>query len=303
MKSATSRGNTFLALAGLAVASMPFWATAYHMQLASTALILSMFALSLQLLVGGAGLVSLAHAGFFGLGAYTIYLLGPVSILISLPVAALTAGVAALGIGALALRTSGFFFLMTTLAFGQMLFFLFHDTPLGGGLDGVFIQRPDTIWTISKAQRPTVFLLLNLSVLAAMYAGLWLLMRTLFGRALLGIRANEHRMRAMGHPVQRLKLAAFTVAGMLAGIAGHMAALTDAFIAPDLLGWHRSAEALLAILLGGIGFLHGPILGAFALTLLEELSPLITERQRLVEGAVILAAVLLLRRGLAGIGR
>jgi branched-chain amino acid transport system permease protein len=226
-----------------------------------------------------------------------------VSALVSFPVAALAAGVAALGIGALALRTSGFFFLMTTLAFGQMLFFLFHDTPLGGGLDGVFIQRPSLIWAVTKAQRPTVFLLLNLSVLSAMYAGLWLLMRTLFGHALLGIRANEHRMRAMGHDVQRLKLAAFVLAGMLAGVAGHMAALTDAFVSPDLLGWHRSAEALLMILLGGIGFLHGPILGAFALTLLEELGPLITERQRLIEGAVILAAVLLLRRGLAGIGR
>ena len=232
-----------------------------------------------------------------------MYLLGPVSVLISLPVAALTAGVAALGIGALALRTAGFFFLMTTLAFGQMLFFLFHDTPLGGGLDGVFIQRPDLLWPVAKAQRPIVFLLLNLSVLAAMYAGLWLLMRTLFGRALLGIRANEHRMRAMGHNVRRLKLAAFVLAGMLAGVAGHMGALTDAFVSPDLLGWHRSAEALLMILLGGIGFLHGPILGAFALTLLEELGPLITERQRLIEGGVILAAVLLLRRGLAGIGR
>ena len=303
MTSASGRGNILLALAGLAVASMPFWATPYHMQLASTALIAAMFALSLQLLVGGAGLVSLAHAGFFGLGAYTVYLLGPVSVLLSLPVAALTAGLAALGIGALSLRTTGFFFLMTTLAFGQMLFFLFHDTPLGGGLDGVFIERPNLIWAVSKAQRPVVFLLLNLSVLAAMYAGLWLLMRTLFGHALLGIKANEHRMRAMGHDVRRLKLAAFVLAGTLAGVAGHMAALTDAFVSPDLLGWHRSAEALLMILLGGIGALHGPVLGAFALTLLEELGPLITERQRLVEGMVILAAVLLLRRGLAGIGR
>jgi branched-chain amino acid transport system permease protein len=267
-----------------------------------------MFALSLQLLVGGVGLVSLAHAGFFGLGAYSVYLLGvalggPPSIALSLPVAAAVSAVMALIVGALALRTTGFFFLMTTLAFGQMLFFVFHDTPLGGGLDGVFIPRPDLIWPVPKAARPTVFLWLNLAMLTGMYAGLWALMRTLFGRALLGIRANEHRMRAMGHDVFRLKLAAFGIAGALAGIAGHMAALNDAFVSPDLLGWHRSAEALLMVLLGGIGALHGPILGAFALTLLEELGPLITERQKLVEGAVILAAVLLLRRGLAGIGR
>jgi branched-chain amino acid transport system permease protein len=103
--------------------------------------------------------------------------------------------------------------------------------------------------------------------------------------------------------VQRLKLAAFVLAGALAGVAGHMAALTDAFVSPDLLGWHRSAEALLMILLGGIGALHGPILGAFALTLIQELGQRVTERQRLVEGVVILLAVLLLRHGLAGRAR
>jgi branched-chain amino acid transport system permease protein len=305
MTSAGLRGNLLLGLAGLAVASMPLWASAYHMQLASTAMIAAMFALSLQLLVGATGLVSLAHAAFFGLGAYAVHLLKqamgetPV-VFLSLPVSVLAAGLAAAVIGPFALRTRGFYFLMTTLAFGQMLFFLFHDTPLGGGTDGVFIQRPSLIWAVPRAQRPTVFLLLNLSVLILTYAGLWALMRTLFGHALLGIRANEHRMRAMGHDVQRLKLLAFVIAGALAGLAGHMAALTDAFVSPELLGWHRSAEALLMILLGGIGALHGPILGAFALTFIQEIGHLVTERQKLVEGAVILAAVLLLRHGLAG---
>ncbi len=299
-----ARGNLMLALGALAVASMPLWATPYHMQLASTALIAAMFALSLQVLVGGVGLVSLAHAGFYGLGAYSVYLLGlpklGLSVAVTLPAAILLSGGAALAIGALALRTKGFFFLMATLAFGQMLFFLFHDTPLGGGADGVFIQRPPIGITLSRGNRPTVLLLVNLGTLTAMYAALWWLMRTLFGRALLGIKANEHRMAAMGHDVQGLKLAAFTVAGALAGVAGHMAALTDAFVSPELLGWHRSAEALLMVLLGGIGALHGPILGAFALTLVQEAGQMLTERQRLVEGGVILAAVLLLRHGLAG---
>lgn len=305
MTSAGARGNLLLALGGAVVASMPLWAMPYHVQLASTALIGGMFALSLQLLVGATGLVSLAHGAFFGLGSYAVYLLsqalgGAPSVFLSLPGAMLLAGTAAAMVGALALRTQGFFFLMTTLAFGQMLFFLFHDTPIGGGMDGVFIPRPDLIWPVPKAWRAPVFLWLNLGVLAAMYAGLWLLMRTMFGHALLGIRANESRMRAMGHDVQRLKLAAFTVAGALAGGAGHMAALTDAFVSPELLGWHRSAEALLMVLLGGIGALHGPILGAIALTVIQELGHLITERQKLVEGLAILLAVLLLRHGLAG---
>jgi branched-chain amino acid transport system permease protein len=107
-------------------------------------------------------------------------------------------------------------------------------------------------------------------------------------------------MAALGHNVQRLKLIAFVLAGALAGLAGHMSALTDAFVSPDLLGWHRSAEALLMILLGGIGALHGPILGAFALTAIQEVGTLLTDRPRLVEGVVFLVAVLFLRQGLAG---
>jgi branched-chain amino acid transport system permease protein len=300
-----------LALAALAIACMPFYASPYHMQLASIALIAAMFALSLQLLLGGAGMVSLAQAAFFGIGAYVVHLLGralggPPSIFLSLPASALGAGFAALVIGPFAVRTRGFFFLMTTLAFGQMLFFVFHDTPVGGGADGVFIRRPvlgafGVAFDVTRASRPAVFLLLNLFVLTAIYAVLWWLMRTLFGHALLGIRANEDRMRAMGHDVLRLKLAGFVLAGALAGIAGHMAALNDAFVSPELLGWHRSAEALLIVLLGGIGALHGPILGAFAYTLIGEIGQSITERQRLVEGLVILAAVLLLRHGIAGL--
>lgn len=308
MTTASWRGNLLLAIAAAGVGAMPLWASPYHMQLASTALVAAMFALSLQVLVGGVGLVSLAHAGFFGLGAYSIHLLDlltgpPMPALVTLPAAMALAGLVALAIGPLVLRTRGFFFLMTSLAFGQMLFFAFHDSPLGGGADGLFIQRPSLIWPVSRASRPTVFLLLNLGVLVLMYAGLWTLARTLFGHALQGIRANEDRMRAMGHDVQRLKLAAFVLAGALGGVAGHMAALTDAFLSPDLLGWHRSAEALLMVLLGGIGALHGPILGAVALTALQEIGSIVTERQRLVEGVVILAAVLLLRRGIAGLFR
>lgn len=306
MRCASLRGNLLLAAAALVIAGMPLYASPYHMQLASTTMIAAMFALSLQLLVGGAGMVSLGQAAFFGMGAYSVHLLGrmmgaPPPILLSLPVATLIAGIAALGIGACALRTRGFFFLMTTLAFGQMLFFVFHDTPLGGGADGVFIQRPDLGFALTRATRVPIFLLLDLGVLTAMYAVLWWLMHTLFGHELLGIRANEDRMRAMGHNVPALKLIAFVISGALAGIAGHMAALNDAFVNPELLGWHRSAEALLIVLLGGIGALHGPILGAFAYTLIGEVGRSITERQRLVEGLIILGAVLLLRRGLAGL--
>lgn len=304
------KGTLALGMAALAVAALPLFAEAYHLELASTALVLAMFALSLQLLVGVTGLVSLGHAAFFGVGAYAIHLLGAFgatpSVLLTVPAAVVLAALAAFAVGALALRTRGFFFLMTTLAFGQMLFFVFHDTPLGGGADGVFVTRPSFSlfgleWIVSRQDRPTVMLLLNLAVLVAMYVGLAALLRTMFGRALLGIRANEHRMRSMGFDTYWLQLGAFTLAGALAGLAGHIWGMTQAFISPELLAWHRSAEALLMILLGGLGALHGPILGAFAFVGLGEVAQMITERQRLVEGLVILAVVLGLRHGLAGI--
>ena len=311
MTLASTRLNLIFAALALLLGCAPLYAPPYYLELAATALIAAMFALSLQLLVGGAGMVSLAHAAFFGLGAYAVHLAdqaldSPPSILLTLLAAAVLAGLAALAVGALALRTSGFFFLMSTLAFGQMLYFIFHDTALGGGTDGVFIQRPifgigPWALRVSRADRPAVLLLLNLLVLALMYAGLQALMGTLFGRALQGIKANEHRMAAVGHDVRALKLAAFVLAGTLAGIAGHMAAVTDAFVTPDLLGWHRSAGALLMILLGGIFTLYGPILGAFAFTALAELSQSVTERQGLVEGLVVLGVVLALPRGLAGL--
>jgi branched-chain amino acid transport system permease protein len=228
------------------------------------------------------------------------------SILLTLPAAALLAAVAALPVGALSLRTRGFFFLMVTLAFGQMLFFLFHDTQLGGGKDGVFVTRPafeafGLVWEVPRRQRPQVLLWLNLGLLVAIYASLVWLMRTSFGAALQGIRANEERMRALGYDTTRLKLAAFVLAGGLAGVAGHMWAMIEAFVNPELLGWHRSAEALLMVLLGGIGALHGPILGAIAYVGIGEAATLLTERQRLVEGLVFLFVVLVLPKGLAGI--
>lgn len=297
---ASRAGQGVLAVAALAIASMPWWASSWHMQLAASAMVAALFALSLQVLVGATGLVSLAQAGFFGVGAYAVYLLGSPPIWVSLPVAVAGAGVAALLIGALALRTKGFFFLMTTLAFGQMLFFVFHDTGLGGGTDGVFITRSPLGFPVTRAARPAVYLLLNLGVLVIVYTGLCGLMRTMLGRALHGVRSNENRMAAMGHDVQRIKLAAFVISGALAGLAGHMSAQTDGFVSPDLLGWHRSAEALLMILLGGIGALHGPILGAFALTAIQEAGSLLTDRPKLIEGGVFLAAVVFLRNGLAG---
>jgi branched-chain amino acid transport system permease protein len=299
-----------LALGAALLALMPMLVPPYYVELGTYALIAAMFALSLQLLVGCTGLVSLGHGAFYGLGAYTVYLISPAdagrSIFITLPASIFVAGAVALAVGALSLRTKGFFFLMVTLAFGQMVFFVFHDTRIGGGTDGAYLTRPllalfDWELTLNRRQRPLAIYYISLALLVAMYVGLAMLLRTLFGRALEGIRINEHRMQALGFNVYRYKLAAFVIAGMLAGVAGHMWAMHRAFVNPELVGWHRSAEALLMILLGGMNSLHGPILGALAYTGLGEFAQIFTERKLLVEGLVILFVVILLPNGLSGI--
>ena len=304
------RGWLAVAVLGAALVAWPLMVPPYYVELGSSALIAAMLALSLQLLVGCTGLVSLGHGAFYGLAAYTVYLISPanqgVSIGITLPVAMLVSALAALLIGALSLRTKGFFFLMVTLAFGQMVFFVFHDTKIGGGTDGAFLTKPllslfGYELELTRKQRPMAVYYVNLIQLAAMYLGLVALLSSLFGRALTSIRVNEHRAESLGFNVYRYKLAAFVLAGALAGVAGHAWALHRAFVNPELVGWHRSAEALLMILIGGLGSLIGPILGAIAYTGLTEAAQLLTERKLLVEGLVILAVVLALPKGLSGL--
>ncbi len=306
----------WLALAAVVgvLAVLPLSATPYYTGLVTTAMIGAMLALALHLLVGATGLVSLGHGAFYGLAAYIVYLMSPEGaprpIWVTLPSAMLVAGIAALLVGALSLRTKGFFFLMVTLAFGQMFFFVFHDTKLGGGTDGAYLAKP-LIQAfgltldpkeLPRAQRGWPAYYVALVQLVVTYLGLAFLLNSLFGRVLEGIKVNEHRMEAMGFAVHRYKLAAFVIAGMLSGAAGHMWSLHSGFVNPELVSWHKSAEALLMILLGGIGSLAGAIAGAFAYVALGEAAQLATERKLLVEGVVILAAVILLRNGIMGIG-
>ncbi len=311
MAETSTRERVLLGLGAAGLAVLPLIVSEFYTGLVSSALIAAMLALSLQLLVGCSGLVSLGHAAFYGLGAYTVYAITPqaqgLSLLLTLPAAAAVAGLAALVVGALSLRTRGFFFLMVTLAFGQMVFFIFHNTKLGGGADGAYLMRPtlsvfDWQLPLTRRQRPLASYYLSLLLLIGMYLGLLALLRSLFGRVLAGIRDNEQRMLALGFNTYRYKLATFAVAGMLAGIAGHMYAMKEGFVNPELVGWHRSAEALLMILLGGLGTLYGPVLGALAYTAIGEVAGLLTERKLFVEGLIILAVVLALPKGLSGGG-
>ncbi|WP_298835671.1 branched-chain amino acid ABC transporter permease [uncultured Piscinibacter sp.] len=302
-------------LVALALAALPAVLTPYTQDLVVKIAVLAIFALSLELLVGSTGLVSLGHAAFFGIGAYVTVLAtgdaGPASLLRLLPAAIGAAALYALFVGALSLRTKGVYFIMVTLAFAQMAYFVFHDTKVGGGSDGIFlyskpvIEIAGTVWLDLERKHHLYYTVL--AALVASYALLALINRSRFGHALAGIRVNEQRMRAAGFRTYGYKLAAFVIAGALAGLAGFLVAVKDGAVNPELLSWHESGAVLLMIILGGIGSLRGAVIGAFAFTLLKELTqseallgPLAGHWQ-LTLGLTIIAFVALLPKGLIGL--
>lgn len=300
-----------LALLAVTLASLPLWAPRFWIYVATQALIFAIFAMSLDLLVGYAGLPSLGHAGFYGVGAYACALLalGHVDGLVPLLLAgALAAGLAALPIGALSLRTSGIYFLMLTLAFAQMLWGLAVNwTSLTRGTDGLIgIPRPTLAgldaFNISLYERgPFFYLCLVLAI--GVFVFLESLTRSPFGKALEGVRENDRRMRALGFPTFRYRLAAFVIAGSLAGIAGALAAMSNGFATPDLLYWTLSGLALIAIVVGGSRSLAGPVFGAFLVLFAQLGLSSYLDRWELVLGALFIACVLFLPRGLMGLLR
>ena len=308
------RGALVPLLVALALALLPLVLTPYVQELVVKIAISAIFALSLELLVGSTGLVSLGHAAFLGIGAYVTVLAtgdrGAASILWLLPAAMAAAALYALFVGALSLRTQGVYFIMVTLAFAQMAYFVFHDTKLGGGSDGIFLYTKPVL-SLGAAgldlDNKQHFYYAVLAALMLTYALLALLRRSRFGHALAGIRFNEQRMRAAGYPTYGYKLAAFVIAGALAGLAGFLLAVKDGAVNPELMSWHESGAVLLMIILGGIGSLRGAVIGAVSFTLLKEFFQLeallgaLAGRWQLTLGLTIIAFVALLPKGLVGL--
>ena len=310
-----SRSLLMVVLLVFAVA-FPWFGEKYYVDLVVKVMILSVFALSLELLVGQTGLVSFGHAAFFGIAAYAAALLspqaGPASFWILFPASLAAAGLYALAVGALSLRTRGIYFIMVTLAFAQMAYYVFHDTKVGGGSDGIYLYfRPEVAvgsMTLLDLSSPLVFYFFVLVALVLTFLMLAALQRSRFGRALAGIRVNEQRMRAAGFSTYPYKLAAFVIAAMLAGAAGFLYALKDGYVNPEILSWHQSGAVLLMIILGGIGSLRGAVLGAIAFVALQELyqSQAIfgsfAKHWQLTLGLTIIAFVALMPQGLIGLG-
>jgi branched-chain amino acid transport system permease protein len=302
-----------LALAGLAL--FPLVGGTFYVQLITKVMILAIFAMSLDLLVGYTGLVSLGHAAFFGLAGYALALIQPkyepMSIFITLPAALALCAVFALVTGALVLRTRGIYFIMVTLAFAQMVYFVFHDTALGGGSDGLYINnKPLVGWgelTLFDLENRTSFYYLVLVLLVAVYLLLRRVLASNFGHALQGIRVNEHRMRAIGFPVMRYQLGVYVLAGVLAGLSGYLSAAQFGFVNPEIISWHQSGAVLMMVILGGMGTLSGSMVGAFVFVLLEEFFKddtvfgAVAKHWQLLMGLIIVAVACFLPRGLIGL--
>lgn len=281
----------------------------FYLQKLTFIIILAILAMSLDLLVGMSGLVSLAHAAFFGLAGYTLALAAPqyepASIWLVLPAALAAAAGAALIIGALTIRSGGVYYIMATLAFAQMIYFIFHDSDFAGGSDGMYLFFKPTVsiggWVVMDLENKTTFYLFCLGALVVSYLLLRMLLRSPFGHVLVGIKENEERARSLGYSPLVFKLIAFVIAGVVAGLAGFLAVAQYGFANPTLLGWHQSAEALVMVLLGGMGTLFGPVIGAFVFELLHQLFAGWTEHWQLLMGAFVIAAVLVLPKGLGGL--
>jgi branched-chain amino acid transport system permease protein len=296
------------AFGGLAL--FPLFTGSFGVDLVTKIMVYAIFALSLELLVGSTGLVCFGQAAFFGIGAYAAVLLtpqdGPAALWWLLPVSVLAAALYALAVGALSLRTKGVYFIMVTLAFAQMAYYVVHDTPLGGGTDGIYLNTKPTLGALDL-DKPLALYGFTLACLVAVFAFLAVLLRSRFGRALAGIKVNEQRMRATGFSTYPYKLAAFTVSGGIAGLSGFLFAVKDGFVNPEMLSWHFSGAVLIMIILGGLGHLRGALIGAFAFALLQEffkseaIFGAFAKHWSLGLGLTIIASVALLPRGLVGL--
>lgn len=306
-----------LGLGLLALAAFPYVGTDFYLQTVTRMMILAIFAMSLDLLQGVTGLVSLGHGAYFGLAGYALAFLMPqseaASLWLTLPLAVLASALAALVIGFFVVRTHGIYFIMVTMAFAQMVFYLFFDNKVLGGSDGLYINfRPTATLlgvTLFDLDNKTTFYYFTLGALVLVYAFLRRLLWSPFGRALAGIRINEQRMRAMGFGTFGYKLTAFTLAGSLAGLAGYLWGAQTGYINPELMGFHISAHAVLMVILGGMGNFAGAIVGAFTfeyvLQVFKDLPQIgavnLGKHWQLWIGIFIVLVVLFAPRGLLGL--
>lgn len=266
----------------------------FFISVGSRVLILALAASALNLALGYGGMISLGHAAFLGAGAYAVAILakyGVVAAWIALPVAVAVAAFAAFLIGAVSLRTRGVYFIMITLAFAQLFYYLAISLPDFGGDDGLPLAARSVIPGLTL-DGDLGFYYFVLFTAGLAFVLLYRLVASRFGRALVAIRENERRMAAIGYPVYRLKLMAFTLSGGLAGLAGALLANLSMGVTPHTLTWHQSGILMVMVIIGGSGYFWGGITGAAIFLLLEETISAHTEHWNLILGALLLFIVL-----------
>jgi branched-chain amino acid transport system permease protein len=281
-----------------AVFGQPFWVNA-----ATRIVIYGIVAMSLDLIVGYGAMVSFGHAAFFALGGYIAAILltnGIDSAFVTWPAAMLASALLAAAVGALSLRTSGVYFIMITLAFGQMVYYASVGLKMFGGTDGLPVPLRSTLPLIDLRDG-NAFYSVCVVVLVAFFLVTSRLVESRFGMVLRGAAESERRLTALGFPVARYRLVAFVIAGAAAGLAGALWADFSRFVSPDMASWTRSGEFLVMVILGGLGSLAGGLYGAAVLTGFESLFSGITEHWMLVLGVVLILIVLFAKRGMYGV--
>lgn len=292
--------------AALALAPFIGFGQSHSLTLLARAMIFAMAAISLMLLVGGAGLVSLGHAAMIGIGAYAVVVLDHARITeawMVVPAGIGAAAIFALATGAIAIRTSGVHFIMITLAFGQMAFFTTSSLAIYGGDDGYTLYSRTEIFGSRMLEDRLAFHFTCLALLAACWFLVQALLGSRFGRVLRAARENETRARAVGFEPYPYRLAAYVIAGAIGGLSGVLLANATEFVAPAYLTWQRSGDLLFMVILGGVAGPHGALMGALAFVLIEEWLAKMTEHWRLIFGPLLILCVFFMRGGIAGLLR
>lgn len=285
------------------LAILPLLLSSFGLKLGSEVLIMAIFVMSLGLIIGFAGLVSLGHAAFFGAGAYAVTLIGDHidNTYLLLAAAILVSGILAFISGLLFIRSSGAYFLMITLAFGQMLYAIAYKMEeLTGGADGKPVLATFNLG-FGEIESRVTFYYITAAAFAACYFLLRIFISSPLGRSIIGIKENESRMTALGYNTRNYKLVVYTLSGMMAGFAGGLYSYFNEYISPDLLHWMFSGQALIMVIVGGVGTLLGPAIGAGFFVVLQNYISSYTERWPIIMGLIFVAIVLYGRGGIVHI--
>jgi branched-chain amino acid transport system permease protein len=308
MKSHVSLRNIVVAALLVMLALVPLYAAwfgdNFALILFTRIVILAIAAVSLNLIMGYGGMVSFGHAAYLGIGGYIVGILafeGVPSGFVQWPLALIVSGLFALAIGALSLRTRGVYFIMITLAFAQMIYYVAVSLSRYGADDGLTIYRRSQFGGLIDLSNKVVFYYVSLALLLLVILIVWRMVNSRFGMVIRGAKSNDRRMRAIGFPTFRYRLTCFMISGVICGLSGALLANHNEFISPAAMHWTVSGDLIIMVVLGGMGSLFGPVIGAVAFLLLEEGLSRLTEHWHIIFGPLLLAIVLFARGGIDGL--